>query len=115
MRAWLDGVRSSEHGGAALQKFAFHHNRIILENECAASTMLIDALSLQSLYAVCRARQPAFVMQGGEVWAAFVQAMRDGAPCARTLRKLRVNDPSIEPYLAELRSILPHLMITVED
>jgi len=53
-------------------------------------------------------------MQGGEVWAAFVQAMRDGAPCAGTLRELRVSDPRIRPYQAELCSILPHLELTIE-
>ena len=106
IRAWLDGVRGSDHGGAALEKPAFQE---IIYTERAASYVLIEALSagaypnLHSLYAGC-------IMQGGEVWAAFVH----GAPCAGTLREVRVSDPRIWPSQAELCSILPHLELTIE-
>lgn len=38
-----------------------------------------------------------------------IQAMRDGAPCAQTLRELAIPDELDEKQMTELRAVLPQV------
>lgn len=47
---------------------------------------------------------------GGEhFWTSFIQAMWDGAPCARTLRTLYIDATFNEEQMAVLQTVLPQV------
>lgn len=122
IRTWMDGELASEHRGAALERLELSVSNGASVDDCAAFQVLVEALSegvfpdLQALDATSDTfMRKLESIDGEEFWASFIQAMRDGAPCARTLRKLWVDVTLSEEQRAELQTVLPQAEIPLRQ
>jgi hypothetical protein len=119
MRAWMDGVLALEHRGAALERLEFWIGSGTSEDVSAASQVLVEALragafpNLQTLKASTIVQEEKLEFMGGEhFWASFIQAIGDGAPCARTLRSLWVDATLSEEEMTALQTVFPQVKIS---
>ena len=116
VRAWMDGVLASEHKGVAHEDLTILVESGAIEERIVASQVLVEGFRagayprLQNIYARSTKvdNEPGF-MGGRPFWASFIQAMRDGAPCAQTLRALAIPGELDEKQTAELRAVLPQV------
>lgn len=120
VRSWMEGVLASGHKGAALQRLIVDDPNWWIRDEDEAETdgheasmVFIDLLSrgaFPNLECLEVRNDWGEFLHGDEMLSRFIQAMRDEAPCAKSLRKLVLLFGVISPeILKEIQLLLPRV------